>query len=383
MVKIALIRKNRCNFDRIGEFVVPLLHKPIHSTPDESFNKLNDALNDYIWSQLEPAITFIDLDITLGVEMMEIICENIREDFPDKNPDEFFYMTESSYSTPEYFLEFVHAKPLWKSYVFDQISNMNNIGCLMSLRHNVIENNCILIVNKYDLSAPKFVSMTDCTKFHLIEVIRRRYFHSAILIKEKTIVQYYFQNPVALVVALFNLDYAIESTDTIDTMSLTLLKYNLLFYFKQDKQKFINKCATRLIGHHKMYGEVLVFHELEDKIFSNLDIEEVRRLNLLSYGRLEDRKLTAEESSSWNTDNSNSESNEKSNSAPALWSKYLVSEHRLLTLSMSEKNNKCMYCNSKIIKLVVCPHCFRPRYCSEKCCMNDFGRYHFKECIYD
>lgn len=383
MVKLILIKKNRCTFDRITDFVVPLLHKPIFSD-SILIDKLELALNDYIWSELEPHVTFIDIDIESGSDIMDIICRNLCACFSDKEPDDFFYLTESSYSTPKYFLEFVHAQPMWDDYEASQITNMNNIGCLMSLRHNVIENNCILIVNKYDLSMPKFVSMIDCAKEHLIHVIRSRYFHSAVLIKENTLVQYYFQNPVALVTELFNLNV---KTDSIDTLSFTYLKYNLLFYFRQDKNSFINKCATRITAHNKIYGEALLFHEPEEKIFSNLDKDEVKRLNLLSYGRLSTRDLTKNEINDMTTINQcptsdgDSGPNPNPNPNPVLWSKYLVSEKRFLTCK--EINNKCLFCNSEIKKLIICSHCFRPRYCSEECCIRDFKKSHFAECIYD
>src|SRR3990172_2110845 len=104
MPKVALIKKNRCAFDRIEEFVVPLLHKPISSDSDSAeISKLDTDLNAYIWSQLEPFVTFIDVDLgsgsgsgsdihtkssesseSSGLSVMDTICRNICGCFPDR-----------------------------------------------------------------------------------------------------------------------------------------------------------------------------------------------------------------------------------------------------------------------------------------------------------
>jgi len=379
MIKIARVEKNKCNFSRMDEFVPPLLHKS-HLSAD--FDKLNDLLNDYIWSELKPYVTFIDVDIN---DPMTTICTEITKCFPGIPYDNFFYMTEGSYSSPKAYLEFVYALPTQTSYVKSQPENMNNFGCLMSLKHNVVENSCVVIANKYDLKAEKFVSLMSIRKEDLIRVIRRRYFHSAILIKDNNIIKYYYQNPGALASSVFNLDI---NTDSVETLSFTHLKYNLIYYFKQDKTKYPNQCATRINAHNKIYGDVLVFNELEENIFTNLGVREFKRLNLLSYGRLCDRELTTEETFSITgtpdqTDQSDhpDQSDTMPNKKDLLWSKYLVSEHRFSKLGQNK--NQCIMCKNKIETRVICPHCFRPKYCSMECCIHDFSTYHFKECIYD
>lgn len=366
MIKIALVKKNRCSFDRMDEFVPPLLYKQ-HSVEDSI--KLKNALDDYIWSVLEQYVTFIDVDIS---DMMDVICEKITKDFPDKDYGDFFYMTEGSYSSPKNYLEFIYAQPKWTTYVKSQLENMNNIGCLFSLKHAIIENSCVVISNKYDLTKKKFVSVENITKYDLIKVIRKRYFHSAILIKENSVVKYYYQNPGVLASTVFGLD--IEK-DSIETLAFTLFKYNLNFNFMADKTKYINQIATRINAQTKIHGDVLVLNELEEHIYTNLSIYEFKRLNLLSYGKLSDRELVEAETFDIGEETSTEEKRD------IIWSKYLVADHRYPLCKQNKK--KCMCCGFKIKNQIDCPHCFRVKYCSIECCVRDFTSFHFGECIYD
>ena len=372
MVKIALVTKNKCNFDRMEEFLAPMLYKPRVAA---SFKIMNDKLDDYVWSVMEPHVTFVDIE-TDAEEFISGICQNLIKCFPDMSFDDFFYKTESSYSSPTTYLEFVYTQPIWESYVSSQPEQMNNIGCLMSLKHTVIENNIVVIANKYDLSAPKFVTQTDVSKCDLIRVVRRRFFSSAVLIKNNNLIKYYYQNPVALASTVFNLDY---EKDSIETVSFTHLKYNLLFFFKQDKTQYVNKCATRIYGRNKIYGDVLVLHELDEKVFANLNIYEIKKINLLSYGKLSDRELSPEEN--FTIPELEPEAEGQTTKLTPLWSRYLVLHHRSKKLETDPAG--CAYCKKKLTETkVVCPHCYRIKYCSTECCIRDFGTSHFEDCVY-
>jgi hypothetical protein len=370
MIKIAVIKKNRCEFPQFDELVPPLLCLP---NSDKNFEQLNQTIDDYIWSVLEPHVTFVSVDKD---DMMTSICENLTNCFPQIPMDQFYYLTESSYSTPQIYLELIYAMPLWSTYTKNQIENMNNIGCLLSLKHNIVENNCVVIANTYDLKANKYVTLSDITRKDLVQVIRKRYFHSAILLKNNTMTKYLYQNPLSLVSKIFNLN---PETDSIQTLSFTYLKYNLVYYFQpKQEDSYPNKCATRINGHNLIYGDVIVLNELDENIYGDLDPEEIRDLNLLSYGRMTDRDLKVEESFDTESNTTEPTDTTKSNEKDSmLWSKYLVVMSRLSAL-----NNQCLCCNNKITKRVICPHCFRARYCSENCLINDYKSIHFKECIY-
>jgi len=350
------------------EYIAPLLYK---ATTKEERTILKNKLNHYIWSVIEKYITFVDVNDSN--DFFEKVYGATMVDFPDKNQYNFIFNTEGSYSTPKKFLELINVRPTWNDYEDSSknINVMNDIGCLLSLRHTVIENTCFVMANEYDLTVHRYVNMVSILKDDIIRIIRRRYFHSAILIKENSIAKYYFQNPEYLVTTIFGND----DDKTIEMFPFSHLNYNLIFNFKKHATQYVNQIATRINGSYRMYGDVLVFHEFEKNVFVNLSMRELKRLNVLSYGRLEDRTLNNTEVHqvpSLSVDDKGKETTE----AVPFWSKYLIVENRMA--SWQKNKNKCTYCESDCT--ITCDRCFRVRYCSTDC-KNKFASQHDPECI--
>ncbi len=369
MVVIAVILKNKCNFDRIEEFAGPLLYTN-HSDIDRK--KIKEDIDKYIWSVIEPYVKFIDVDPD---DLLYSACNNLTECFPGRKIDEeFFYHTEGSYSFPKKYIEFMYCQPLWKEYKDSQPENMNHIACLFSLKHNVIENTCVIFANKYDLSAPRFTVIESVTKTDIIRVIRRRFYFSAVLIGDESVTKYYYQNPSFLISKVFGLD----EKQTIEKLSINYLKYNLVFYFQYDKSKYVNKIATRINGSFRLHGDVLMLHEMEENVYANISIRETKRLNVLSYGRLYDRQLKDEEihQTPIYEVGENGEQTEKK--ITPYWSRYIVADYRMI--QWQKNKNKCINCSSKIKTLLVCDKCYRAKYCSLQC-QKEFSHYHTDECI--
>ncbi|MEM0354061.1 MAG: zinc finger MYND domain-containing protein [Thermoplasmata archaeon] len=371
MVTVALVEKNRCSFDRIEEYVLPLLYQ---EHQEDIVKNLKAKLNDYLWSVIKPYIDFVDIES--GEDFLTIVCQKLIQHYPSRNPDEFFYHTEGSYSFPKKYMEIIHCQPLWSGYEKSKLENINNIGCLFSLKHSVIENRCIIISNRYDMSSPNFIMMDKITKEDILRVIRRRFFFSAILIKENTIVKYYYQTPTYLVCKIFGL----TERDKIQKLSFSHLKYNLVFYFRQDKTKYINQIATRINGSQRIYGDVLVLHEMEDEIFANLSRHEFKRLNVLSYGRLYDRELKDDEIHTMEVVEIDKDGKEYKRKMFPYWSRYIIVERRMLR--WKENRNRCINCYGEIINSVVCQKCYRIKFCSFKC-QKEFDFYHSDECVKD
>lgn len=369
MKTIAVVQKNRCSFEKMEEYASKLLYTT--HTDEERIN-IKTALNNYIWSEIEPFVKFID--IPDDDDFLTVVCENITKRFPEKKADEFFYHTEGSYSFPKKYIEFLHCQPLWKEYQNGKIENINNLGCLFSLKHHVIENDCIIFANKYDLSAPHFTVLDSVNKEDIIRVVRRRYFFSAILIKDDSLVKYYYQDPKYLITKIYNL----TEKDNIQKMSFGHLKYNLVMYFQHDKSKYLNKIATRINGSYQLHGDVLLLHEMEENIFTNLSMHEVRRLNVLSYGRLYDRQLKDEEIHTMPTIEVDENGKEYEKKVTPIWSRYITLDRRML--KWKENKNKCINCYQEIKNVVHCEKCYRLKFCSTKC-RKEFDSYHSDECI--
>lgn len=367
MIKIAIIEKNKCYFDKM-QMVVPDLLYNNKSEIERQIIKNN--INDYIWSVMEPFVNFMEID---KGDLIEKSCELLTLNFPDKKPDEhFFYHTESSYSFPKRHIELIYCQPLWGDYISDE-TTINNLACLLSVKQSVLENTCIAFADEYDINEHTNLSICSIDKIDLIKIIRRRYFFSAILIKNENFIKYYYQNPAYLIMQIFGK----TENDTVQKLSINNLKYNLTLYFIHDKTNYVNKIATRINGLYRLYGDVLVIHETEDNVFQNISFRELKRLNVLSYGRLYDREIKNTEihTEIGMEPNENGEVVEKPKTP--YWSKYIIVNNRI---KIWQKNKKCINCDVDLIGFIICDKCYRVKYCSEKC-KKEFESYHNDECI--
>lgn len=372
MVAIAVIHKNRCYFEEMEKYVVPLLYSE-HTK--EVRAQLKEELNTYIWSILEPYVEFIETDPEF---LLEQACNSITKDFPGRTPDrDFFFHTENSYSFPKSYLEFIHAQPLWTDYELAQPESMNNIGCLLSLKHHVIENACVVLANGYDTTQDQPTVLTSVTKADILRVIRRRFYFSAILIRDNRFIKYYYQSPQHLVGVIFN----IGLEDNIEHTDCDLLKYKLSLYFKYTKTGTINEIATRINGSFRLFGDVLMLHELDAGVNANLSIREATRLNVLAYGRLYDRQLQPAETHTVTRVEATEDGQATEKKVTPYWSRYLVVEKRIK--KWVSQGAVCINCGLRPkpqTKLRPCDRCYRVRYCSPTC-ETEFRSYHYNECI--
>jgi len=309
---------------------------------------------------------------------------------------------------------------MWKSYTENQPENMNNIGCLFSLIHTVIENDCLLIANDFDHTNPKYVKYRDIRPKDIIKGIRRRFFHTAQLVSHNNIIKYYYQNPIALASHVLSLD---TSKDSVTNTIIEFLGYRFVFVMKDQetaKDTYVNQFATRLCGTNRLYGDVLIFNERDEKVLDNISRAELQQLDQLAYGRYDDRALRETE----NFDEKAREMEEKqtagsadmpkpsgisdvpdvpdisdvpdtSNIVPSnipnadgppvpeknYWSKHVIRAKRIEELNATPLS--CTSCFQTLGRnKEVCKNCYRCRYCSTHCMMKDFRDFHYKECIY-
>lgn len=344
---IALVENNKCHFPLLEQFASGLLYTEYNELNEPDRKSTKQKINDYLWSVIEPHVKF--LDVAEDLDVLTLGCQHLTACFPDKNPDEFFYHTEGSYTCPKKFLEIMYCQELGGGSASGE--KMNHLACLFSLKHTVIENNCIIFANDYDLASNCYTRMTSITKEDIIRAIRRRFFFSAVVIKDDTLSKYYYQNPSYLL----NKVYGLGGNDQIQKLCFENFQYNMLFYFQQDIKTYINKIATRLNGLYRIYGDVVLLNELEENIFTNISIHEVQRLNVLSYGRVYDRQLKPEEIPVA----------EVGGQKVPLWSKYIVVNCRMV--GWKRKKNKCLYCLKEMENIVTCDKCYRMKCCSDQC----------------
>lgn len=361
---IAVIKNNKCNFNDLGNYAAKLLYYP---HPKKVSRELKSQINNYIWSVVEPYVEFINIEEN---SLIDVISQQISKSSPDKQLDQFYYHTEASYSFPKKYLEIVHATPLWDEYVKNKPENINHLACLFNLNHYTIENIAIIISNAYDLSAPKFVRIESITKDDIVRVVRRRFFFTAILIKNNEFIKYYYQDPSLLISKIYN----ITPEDTISRLSINDFRYNLSFYFQQNENKAINQPATRINGRYRLHGDVLLLHELTENVYANLSEREAKRLNVLSYGDLTSREMKEDEKQSLDsTEMVDVIGDENTVPKPTItyWSRYILMEKRIKIWKDNVNLDNCMKCDKYMESKFLCPKCYRVKICSVDCLVDN------------
>lgn len=362
-MKFAVIEKNKCNFSQMREFALPLLYKN-HS--EENRKELKNKINEYIWSEISPYVKIIEIDTE--DDFITSVCESLVSN-SDEQKDDYFYHTEASYSFPKRFIELIYCRQI--NNKVNDIDVINSIGCLFSLSHTVIINNCVVIANEYNMEGKNSVSLFPIEKEDLIRVIRRRYFFTAILITpDNQLIKYYYQNLEYLLRTIFDLPTA--------KLSFSHLKYNLTCYFAEHISLPVNPIATRIVGSRRIFGKALFIHELEDNIYANLSIREIKRLNVLSYGKMENRELQEEEVNYETVMEVDSNGNSKRIKKTPYWSRYLIINNRMK--KWKENKNRCMNCSLLSNKIITCTECYRAIYCSGRCKI-EHENYHKEDCL--
>lgn len=373
-ITIAIVKKNNIIFDKMEDYVMPLLYKKYDK---QNFKSMKDELHSYIWSMIKDYVVFEEINME---DLIDVACHRLIEPFQEEQKDfgDFLFHTDSSYTFPKKYIEILYCQPGWKQYQTLQKENMNNIGCLCSIKQNIIENNCVLIGNTYDLKNECYVQKTSITKHDIIRIIKRRYFFSGIYIDDDVVCKYYYQNPKYLLTTVFN----ITEEDNLQHINCNLFNYNLSFYFKKKDMGNPNKICTRLNGSFLVKGPAMILNEMgnDEGQYINLSIREIKRLNVLSYGRLYDRELKNDEHhEKEETQFDEQQKKEVKKKVIPPWSKYIIINKRMH--DWQDKKDKCIYCNKTMTKPVVCSLCYRVKTCDT--CMHDYYTYYHKEdCLF-
>lgn len=347
MIKVAIIDHNKCDFSGIIEYFPDLLYvEPKQDASKRTREYIGNVFNDYV--------TYHDIP---KHELLDFATGQLINDYPHLKPEsDLFFHTEKSFTTPKGFMEIIYCTENNLESIDE--SRVNNLACLLSLKHSVIYSRCIVLFNNYDLSAPKLVSLGDICPDNIISAIKRRYYFSAILLTtDGQRRKYYYQNIKALLEKVLG----VTDNDNICVLNNPLFLYNLCYYFK-DNQNTINKEAILLDGENIIKGDVLLATLLDHNIPSNLSKGEVNNLLKISHGRMYDRDLKDKERHDEEVTVVENERPIKRKVKP-YWSKHIIVASRL-----EEKIwQKCSNCATECDGSLRCEKCYRIIYCSNQC----------------
>lgn len=310
MVKIAVLKPGKLNLEELESHLSPLLYSPNPNSKD---------LDKYLIGIVADLVDIVETN-----DVIETVCA-VSTYYV--NPVETTFTTENSYSNSSRFLELIRIGTTENSL------EMNQLACLASLQHTLVNGPAFLMATSYHQSQP---TACDITLRDVIMIIKRRYYQKAVLCSSINTV-YYYQRVEYLLPIIFG---------EISITTVPADPYNYMLEMHYEKSSEINIQATRISGMHTLYGRVLIINYLDKNILGSIGLRQFDRLNKACHGRLYDRSEGTE------------------------WNKHL-------TIKNKAGKHLCINCdkNSKI----VCEGCFRVEYCGQQC-QNEYREFH-TDCI--
>ncbi len=87
MKTVAVVQKNKCNFENIGDYAADLLYRKHDKL---TIKNIKNNIENYIWSVIQPYLSFVSVNISDN-EFLEFIITKLTENFPDKALDTDFF----------------------------------------------------------------------------------------------------------------------------------------------------------------------------------------------------------------------------------------------------------------------------------------------------
>lgn len=346
MITVAVIADNDANFNDIVDYLPEVAY---HDNPNTK------KIRSYIESVIKPCVTFHEI---AEDKLIEFACTTLMAEYTC-TPDKLIFNTETSFCSPKGCAEIIYCSDQYASVKTEK--TMNQLASLLSLKHTVIKGACIVLLNGYNPLRKISLSMN-----HLVSLYKRRFFYSGVLIKPSgECVKYYYQDVRYLIHKLFG----ISETDEINTMSFELMHYPLNAYFFY-KQSTINPKATKLNGMYRLHGNVLITHDLDKNIPTNLSLSELNNLLKAAHGRLYDRSIKEGEAMTETIVNSEGQQQPK----VCTLSRYAILLNRL----QNKLWEKCVNCGDPL--KISCERCYRVGYCSTQC-QTEYRGHHHDDCI--
>lgn len=278
--------------------------------------------------------------------MMEFIVTNI-----DMKND-VIGDTISCYENSEYVFQmcFIH-----------HTDGMENNGVASYLCY---DNRCIygtVAVIKYRIN-DKYVCENDNINIDdIINIINKKYIHKGVKITvDNKIILFEYKN------------HPLESFDNANYLSadIVILSQQYMFFIENEPENDkINEIATRLAGNNLIKGNVIIASLATTNIYSDTDVDTIKKLSKILYGKIDNRELSGIELK-------NREKDENNN--------FIVMNHQvILNRRYKLYEMKCCCCKEILNKnFSVCMGCYRAVYHSHECQKKDW-KSHMTVCLYN
>lgn len=314
MIKIALIKKNTFYLELPD--ITNIYNKPKHDLTQ---------LKDIIKTEIEKFVEFIEID---GNSLVENIINYLDYEQGDELDTETILEN--------------------KTNVFQICYKMKenpDLGNSLSyiLSRKAIFGSSVLISNEYDNP----YKLSSITLDNIVDIFMDKIYSQCIFITENgNMTEYYFRD----IKEITNL---LLKSQNVNKYEIEIAGFKLDIYNTNNSTK-TNVIGTRLIGDSLIKGDILIVYTLGDLILSQLHIDELKKIELISLGNLEKRKSIVR----------SSECN-----------RYVFIEQLYKTYK-----HECILCK-KTDNLKRCTKCYRIIVCSDECFKKYYHEQHKYDCI--
>lgn len=288
---------------------------------------LKNELNDYIKTVYNNEICYqLTLDNLIQIPDVlfnenKAVLSKLREDQKNNVVANINIVLE----TPKKIVQMCYIEHLSKEQYFD----VNNLASTLYVetedvkekKPKFIFGTVLFVVYEYDFNEKTNMKHLDMSLNDICQMVRHKLYSTGIKLglNSNILDKVYITD--------------VNQTDEIrkeynQTHNSNIFGYNLVFFYKNynEDNNIINEIATRMAGNVKIYGACFIFHEVQEYKLGRLSRHEFKRLNILSYGRLYDRKM-----------------NEKYEETKYI-NKYINLNKKMLEWNNNDKCYKCFMC---------------------------------------
>jgi hypothetical protein len=343
-------------------------------------NQTPQEFKDSVQNIIDNDTTLVTVETT--DQMMQTIVDTINLT-PDLMGD-----TDMCYDDTNYIYQLCHLNREVNKLNLNE-NELNQFSRYLIHNRKNIYGKTVIIKSK--IGKDSVCQSCTITKDDIYNIFYKRIIHKGILLKQDNNPRefYFTNNPLSDYLST----HPQNNTDNFRWTELSFLKFNLLILFKiNNKDDEINKLATRLMGSHKIYGDVIITSKLNKHDYCDIDIDLFNKLLYVSGGKLDNRILNDNE----DDDNDEQQKNNRTEHTkqpkaeiPVIKTKYVVLNNRfnilkkILCHDTNIDNLKlvCDGCQQKFDKLHMCMQCYRFGYHNKKCQRSNWSN-HKKECLF-
>lgn len=226
----------------------------------------------------------------------------------------------------------------------------NGVASYLCYDNRIIYGNVAII--KYKINDDYVCENNSIIFDDIINIINKKYIHKGVKITldNKIIPFEYKKHPLE----------SIDKPDNYLSADIVILSQQYVFFIENEPENDkTNEIATRLAGNNLIKGNVIIVSLATTNIYSDTDINTIKKLSKVLYGKINNRELSGIELKNREKDDNNNF--------------IVMNHHTILNRRYKLYEMKCCSCNNNLDKnFSVCMGCYRAVYDSQECQKKDW-----------